>query len=423
MKFIFSDCMDMVDPAFDFIEDRNAPNRRPYWDDAYPHELFVDPPYDGMLVSKAIVGDHRVKGKYTESQAMRFYRVGAREFLRLNDPKYDSMPIFGDCGAFSYAQEEIPPYSPEEIVEFYNSCGFTHGCSVDHIIFDFFEELSGLEGGSEDARRRFDITLDNANTFLKSHRAQQSNFVPLGAVQGWSPDSMAEAARLLCAMGYDYLAVGGLVPLKAHQIHLIIQAIRDAVPQKTRIHLLGFAKADVIAEFVRYNITSFDTTSPLIRAFKDDKKNYYILNDSGELSYSTAIRIPQATENSRLKRAAKEGKINQEEMQALESHSLKTLRAFDRGDASIDETLEAVISYNVFLESSLHDNAAIREKLAKNLEPLYRKTLEDKPWKNCPCPICKGVGVEVMIFRGSNRNRRRGMHNLFVYHNRIQQLR
>jgi hypothetical protein len=224
-------------------------------------------------------------------------------------------------------------------------------------------------------------------------------------------------------MGYDYLAVGGLVPLKAHQIHLIIQAIRDAVPQKTRIHLLGFAKADVIAEFVRYNITSFDTTSPLIRAFKDDKKNYYILNDSGELSYSTAIRIPQATENSRLKRAAKEGKINQEEMQALESHSLKTLRAFDRGDASIDETLEAVISYNVFLESSLHDNAAIREKLAKNLEPLYRKTLEDKPWKNCPCPICKGVGVEVMIFRGSNRNRRRGMHNLFVYHNRIQQLR
>lgn len=423
MKFIFSDCLDMVDPAFDFIEDRNAPNRRPYWDDAYPHELFVNPPYDGMLVSKAIVGDHRVKGKYTESQAMRFYRVGAREFLRLSDPKYNSMPIFGDCGAFSYAQEETPPYSPEEIVEFYNSCGFTHGCSVDHIIFDFSENLVGLEGGSEDARRRFDITLDNANTFLKSHRAQHSTFIPLGAVQGWSPDSMAEASRQLCAMGYDYLAVGGLVPLKAHQIHLIIQAIRDAVPQNTRIHLLGFAKADVIAEFVRYNITSFDTTSPLIRAFKDDKKNYYILNESGELSYSTAIRVPQATENSRLKRAAKEGKINQEEMQALETLSLKTLRAFDRGEASIDETLETVISYNVFLESSLHDNVAIREKLAKTLEPLYRNTLEAKPWKNCPCPICKDVGIEVMIFRGSNRNRRRGMHNLFVYHNRIQQLR
>lgn len=413
----------MVDPAFDFVEDRNAPNRRPYWDDSYPHELFVNPPYDGMLVSKAIVGDHRVKGKYSESQAMRFYRVGAREFLRLNDPKYDSMPIFGDCGAFSYAQEEIPPYKPEEIVEFYDSCGFTHGCSVDHIIFDYSEEFAGLQGGSEDARRRFDITLENANTFLKAHQTQNSPFVPLGAVQGWSPDSIAEASRQLCAMGYDYLAVGGLVPLKAAQIHKIIQAIRDAVPLNTRIHLLGFAKADVIAEFVRYNITSFDTTSPLIRAFKDDKKNYYALNDSGEISYSTAIRVPQATENSRLQRAAKEGKINQEELQALETTSLAKLRAFDRGTASIDETLEAVISYNVFLESSLHDNTENRDKLAKKLEPLYRNTLQTQPWKKCGCPICKQIGIEVIIFRGSNRNRRRGMHNLFVYHNRIKQLR
>jgi hypothetical protein len=153
MKFIFSDSLDMVDPAFDFIEDRNAPNRRAYWDDAYPHELFVEAPYHGMLVSKAVVGDHRVKGKYTESQAMRFYRVGARKFLRLEGPKYDSMPIFGDCGAFSYVHEETPPYSPEEIVEFYNSCGFTHGCSVDHIIFDFSEDLVGLEDGSEEKIR------------------------------------------------------------------------------------------------------------------------------------------------------------------------------------------------------------------------------------------------------------------------------
>ena len=423
MKFIFSDSLDMVDPLYDFIEDRNAPERRPYWDDAYAHELFITPPYDGMLVSKAIVGDHRVKGKYSESQAMRFYRVGAREFLRLNDPKYAAMPIFGDCGAFSYAQEETPPYTPEEIVEFYNSCGFTHGCSVDHIIFDFSEDLHGMEGGSDDAMRRFDITLENAEKFLKSHYEQQSTFIPLGVVQGWSPNSMAEAARRLCAMGYDYLAIGGLVPLKAPQIHSIIKAIRDAIPPSTRIHLLGFAKADVIEEFVPYNITSFDTTSPLLRAFKDDKKNYYVLNDKKELTYFTAIRIPQATENSRLIRAAKEGKINQEVMQSLEKLSLKTLRNFDQGLASIQETLDAVISYNVFLESSLKDNIAIREKLAQKLEPLYRTTLESKPWKNCPCPICKNVGIEAIIFRGSNRNRRRGMHNLFEYHNRIKQLR
>jgi hypothetical protein len=423
VKFIFSDSLDMVDPCFDFIEDRNASNRRPYWDDVYPHEIFDSPPYDGMLISKATVGDHQIKGKYTESQAMRFHRVGAREFLRLNEQKYASMPIFGDCGAFSYAQHETPPYTPEEIVEFYDSCSFTHGCSVDHIIFDFDENLAGMEGGSEDAKKRFSITLDNASRFLKEHQANGSSFIPLGAVQGWSPGSIAEASRQLCAMGYDYLAVGGLVPLKAHQIHQIVQAIRDAVPTSTRIHLLGFAKADVIEQFVPYNITSFDTTSPLIRAFKDEKKNYYTLNESGEFTYFTALRVPQATENTRLQRAAKEGKINQEEMQCLEKKSLNTLRAFDRDEVSVEETLEAIISYNVFLESALDCNVANRDKLAKKLEPLYRATLQAKPWKSCPCPNCKSVGVEVVIFRGSNRNRRRGMHNLFVYHNRIKQLR
>ena len=62
-------------------------------------------------------------------------------------------------------------------------------------------------------------------------------------------------------------------------------------------------------QFLQYKISSFDTTSPLIRAFKDKKKNYYSLQ-SGKISYFTAIRVPQATKNNRFIRAAKEGKIN-----------------------------------------------------------------------------------------------------------------
>lgn len=423
MQFIFSDSLDMVDPDFDFIEDRSSPKRVHYWDDVYAHEIFTEPPYDGMLISKATVGDNIIKGKYVQSQAMRFYRVGAREFLRLTTPQLRTMPIFGDCGAFSYAQLEVPPYTPEEIVEFYDSCSFTHGCSVDHVIFDFEEDTTGMSGGSDDAKQRYEITLSNAEKFLTEHRSRNSKFIPLGAVQGWSPQSIAEASRKLCAMGYDYLALGGLVPLTATQIHKIIQAVRQSVPQNTKIHLLGFAKADVIEEFVRYNITSFDTTSPMIRAFKDSKKNYYSLNDSGQFTYYTALRVPQATENFRLTKAVKEGKINQEILQLLEKESLRSLRAYDKRDASLDEALNSVLSYNIYLESSLHDNTDEREKLAKKLEPMYRRTLEARAWEYCDCPICKHAGIEVMIFRGSNRNRRRGMHNLHVYHNRIKQLR
>jgi len=41
----------------------------------------------------------------------------------------------------------------------------------------------------------------------------------------------------------------------------------------------------------------------------------------------------------------------------------------------------------------------------------YQETLANEPWKRCGCPICEEHGVEVCIFRGNDRNRRRGFHN------------
>ncbi|MFC7205253.1 queuine tRNA-ribosyltransferase tRNA-guanine transglycosylase [Haloferax namakaokahaiae] len=41
----------------------------------------------------------------------------------------------------------------------------------------------------------------------------------------------------------------------------------------------------------------------------------------------------------------------------------------------------------------------------------YQRTLANRPWEKCECPICEEHGVEVCIFRGNDRNRRRGFHN------------
>src|SRR3546814_1692698 len=127
---------------------------------------------------------------------------------------------------------------------FLDDVQFTHCCSVYHIIFDFDESLIGMEGGTTEAHRRFDITLENANAFWRATRDMSNRFTPLGVIQGWSPGSMAEAARRLVAMGYNYLAVGGTVPLKSTQIKACLRAIRDVVPATTRLHILGFSKAD-----------------------------------------------------------------------------------------------------------------------------------------------------------------------------------
>jgi len=408
MKFIYADSLDFVDPNYDFQADRSPEGRKAYWDDQFAHEVFGYAPYDGILVSRAIVGDHRFPGKYTETQAMRFRRVGAAEFLR-----FPQGMLFGDCGAFSYHALEEPPYSAEDMVDFYADGGFTHGCSVDHVIFDFDVKYDQGKEVPDEPRRRFDITLRNAELFLREATRLGERFTPVGVVQGWSPRSMAEAARSLERMGYRYLAVGGMVPLKSDSIKLCLHSIRDAIDPGTGLHILGFAKADDIHEFTGFGINSFDTTSPLLRAFKDNKCNYYLPDERGQLRYYTAIRIPQALENNHLNRLVKAGLWNQEHIQQLEVQALGLIRAYDRGEASLDDALGAILSYS---EPILGRNGtgASPKKLA-DLEALYRRTLDHRPWRQCPCRICQTLGVEVVIFRSSNRNKRRGMHNIDVF--------
>ena len=51
----------------------------------------------------------------------------------------------------------------------------------------------------------------------------------------------------------------------------------------------------------------------------------------GDLSYYTAIRIPQATENNKLKHKALEGSLNQEDARRLEDVALSAVRAYAAG--------------------------------------------------------------------------------------------
>ena len=50
----------------------------------------------------------------------------------------------------------------------------------------------------------------------------------------------------------------------------------------------------------------------------------------------------------------------------------------------------------------------------------YRKTLRSRPWDRCDCPICEELGIEVAIFRGNNRNRRRGFHNTYRFYQQFK---
>jgi hypothetical protein len=424
MKFLYSDTQDYVDPDYDFINDRTAPERKRYWDDQYAHEIMSPAPYDGLLVSMSAIqpaeGVSSSKVRYSTSEQQRFLRDGGRKFLRYDAEQFKNSMFMGDCGAFAYADSPTPAYTPAEVVEFYIDAGFTHGCSPDHIIFacDLNNPEQSLQ--SEDIVSRYEITLKNAEEFLRLTIEHEWPFEPLGPVQGWSPQSMADAAKKLEDMGYRYLAIGGLVPLKVEAIHQILRAIRAIIKPETNIHLLGFAKADKIHEFTNYGITSFDSTSPLIRAFKDAKANYYSESNTRNLDYYAAIRIPQAIENSKLMRGIKQGIFNAEDLQELEKKTLQSVRDYDKGLTTLEDTLSIILSYQSFLlQTSCSTSLELEKELEKHSKLIVR-TLQDKPWKSCQCSICVSAGVETIIFRGSNRNKRRGFHNLGVYHRHLQ---
>jgi len=424
MKFLYSDTQDYVDPTYDFIRDRNGPKREKYWGDVYAHELMRPAPYDGLLVSMSAVrqaeGVAKSKVRYSTKEEQRMLRDGARKFLRFGGPQFQDLPLMGDCGAFAYVEHEKPAYSPQEVVDFYIDAGFTHGVSPDHIIFSCDTTNPGRDAVDPAVANRYEITYENAKEFFCIVKRANFPFVPMGAVQGWSPLSMAASASRLEKLGYRYLAIGGLVPLKVEVIHQVLKAIRDAIKPTTDIHLLGFAKADKIQEFTNYGITSFDSTSPLIRAFKDEKANYYLESPNGGLDYYTAIRIPQATENTRLMRGIKRGIFNSEDLQRRESKALDALRSYDRDRGSANAALDSVMDYHQFLVRGESEDVAKQEKILAKTRDLVRRTIEDVPWKRCECDVCKQVGVEVIIFRSSNRNKRRGFHNLGAYHRHLQ---
>ena len=176
MKFFFPDSQDQIDPGFDFSTEEHPALRVRQRDDLYAHEALDGHIIDGLLVSKAIVdGTAGSAGKYTGAQRNRLYRVGVRRFFRLDQTSNSSVQTMGDCGAFSYIDEEVPPVTPDQVIDFYAECGFDLGISVDHVIFGFdpAADADPHHPQAEQWLSRQQITLELADVFLTRSRAAE----------------------------------------------------------------------------------------------------------------------------------------------------------------------------------------------------------------------------------------------------------
>ena len=403
MRFYFPDSQDLVSPTYDFIHDEYSPLRVRQRDDRYAHEVLGERPYDGILVSKAIVdGSVKGSGKYSEAQRNRLYRLGVQKFFRLPA----GVETLGDCGAFNYATEDEPPYTVDEVLDFYVGCGFRSGVSIDHVILAYDRDATD-ETADADWKRRQAISLDFGERFLAASRQYDSAlFGPVGAAQGWSPASYARSVAELQAMGYQRIALGGMVPLKTPDILDCLKAIDDVRTPETELHLLGVTRVDTMDEFAEHGVTSFDSTSPFRQSFMDDRKNYH----TAETEY-VAVRVPQVDGNPALKRAILAGKVSGRAAVEAERETLAALRGLDAGTHTVNEALDALANYEV-----------VSQPGKKTYRDHYARTLHAAPWRACPCKLCAELGVEIIIFRGTERNKRRGFHNLSVLERKMRGL-
>ena len=99
----------------------------------------------------------------------------------------------GDCGAFSYIRDDVPPYTPDDVIDFYDECGFDLGISIDHVIFGYDPAADYDPAHAQVGTWRPDRNLpsNSPNSFSTGAGAVRVRFQPMGVAQGWSPASYA----------------------------------------------------------------------------------------------------------------------------------------------------------------------------------------------------------------------------------------
>src|SRR5437867_4215241 len=120
-----------------------------------------------------------------------------------------------------------------------------------------------------------------------------------------------------------------------------------------------------------------------------------------------ALRVPQADGNAQLRRQIVAGRLEEQKVRDLENQCLQLTRAYDKGRCKRSHVIDAVVAYERLLGPRVDRRDA------------YNELLADRPWRRCGCGLCGSVGIEIVLFRGAERNRRRGFHNLFVFARRL----
>ena len=407
--YFFPDWDDFIYEPFTSDEDSASKGKL-----TYAHEVCGSKtPFDGILLSLA----HILLGKgalhrYTNENGK---RVSIRGKLRIPE----NILLFGDCGAFSYAGEDTPPYTPEKAAELYEKFGFDIGASVDHIPLPEIPvrqkdgSIQSKKLSKSERYKRMLLTRDNAEKFLHICKRKHYRFVPLGVIQGIGAQSYVKRLNDYLDMGYQHIALGGLVPRTDDNILEILCAVRKALQERTRdcqenvwLHLFGILRPKLQPLFRELGISSFDSASYFRKAWLRSDQNY--LAPDGNRWYGT-IRVPISTSKP-MRLAAKAMGLTENELASMEEQCLDAIETCNENPTAKALVIKNINKYGPLLDRKSEDN---------HFAEKHALLLKDRPWEKCPCPFCRSAGIHVVVFRGASRNKRRGLHNTWVFYHKV----
>lgn len=416
LKYFLPDWEDRLDPEFDFINDDYSDNHKnnPYEHDVYAHQLFETPPYDGILISLSVFQSKiKLRNRNPNTYTIRNLS-NIKEYLKLR--KNSNIKVMGDCGAFNYIAEKEPPkpfYTVDNIANLYEQLGFDYGVAVDHLVVKYIlvkDEKTGKKRKimftQKEKDRRIRLTLRNAKKFIDLHETNGYHYTPIGVAQGYNIETYKSSFQALIDLGYTYVAFGSLVQQKSEFILELLKAIQP-IPNGVKLHLFGVLRPNYLDKFAELGVTSFDSASFFRKAWLRSGQNY--LSSNGK--WYAAIRVPHVSDPRILRNIDTNG-YSLSMLKKMERESLDALIKYSEGKIRIDNVLDTVLRYDNLLIRNTNDG--------KNLRERYRRTLLDRPWEWCKCDVCRKIGIHVVIFRGCNRNKRRGFHNIWTFREMIR---
>ena len=205
--------------------------------------------------------------------------------------------MFADCGAFQFRELPRPllgdvelnyniawNYYEKKHVQAKHRWSEILLCSPDHIITEDMDD--------EETQNRYEFIKENAAPFLEKSKSDARVFA-VGVIHGRNIEERKKQYEMFKSMGYEYVALGGMVPYSTKQAQVleIVAGIKDTEapfinPESIlgrcrkdgiKLHIFGLNSPEWVRWWHRLQVDSFDGSKLSTEGAANGW--YYIPND------------------------------------------------------------------------------------------------------------------------------------------------